>query len=137
MAQGDATSVGYPEGTPSRFLSSHATSRNSGGTPIDAQDITHALVGPFDFRQVIVTAGTRVALAATTKARQVMVQSAEGNGGGIVVGGSTVVATLATRRGFWLPAPGDWTMVECSDLADVYVDGTYSGDVVSGMYWTL
>lgn len=137
MAQGDATNSGYQKGTPDSYLSGHETSRNVSGTPIIAQDITHPHVGPLDNRAVITTAGTRVALAATTKARRVIVQSAEGNAGTVVVGGVTVVAALATRRGFALPTAGDWIEVDCNDLAEVYADSTSSGDVVTFVYWTL
>lgn len=141
MAQGDPSSTGYAKGTPDTYLASHATSRVTAGAglPIDAQDVTHALLGPFDAPRVtIVTAGTRVPLSASSlKARAVLAQVAEGSSGTIVIGGATVVAALATRRGLMLPAPGDAAMLECNDLADVYVDSTASGDVVTLLYWTL
>lgn len=137
MAQGAATSTGYPEGIPTRFLASHETSRVSGSTPVDAQDATHALIGPFDGRKALVTNGTRVALATTTKARYVIVQYAEGSSGIIVVGAVTCVAALATRRGFALYGPGDFVGFEINDLADVYFDSTVDADAVTFLYWTL
>lgn len=137
MAQGDATSTGYAKGTPDTFLASHQTSRVSGATPIDAQDITHALIGPFDFRQTVAVAGTRVALATSTKVRQVLVQYAEGSTGTIVVGAVTCIAAIATRRGVALSDVGDIVIIEAGDLADVYIDSTAAGDAVTGLYWTL
>lgn len=137
MAQGDATSTGYAEGTPTRFLSSHATARTNGATVIDAQDVTHALVGPISGRKALTTAGTREALAGATKARQVLIQYAEGSTGTICIGGSGVVAALATRNGFSLLGPGDWVELEVNDLAEVYIDSTVSGDAVTFNYWTL
>lgn len=138
MAQGDATSTGYAEGSPSRFLASHATSRTNGATVVDAQDVTHALVGPIAGRKALTTAGTREALVGSaTKARQVLIQYAEGSSGTICIGGVTVVAALATRNGFALSGPGDWVELEVADLADVYIDSTVSGDAVTFNYWTL
>jgi hypothetical protein len=136
MAQGDATSSGYPQGTPDSFLSGHQTGRVNGATPIIAQDVTHPLVGPISSRAVVVTAGTRVALGAV-KARRVFVEYGEGSSGVIVIGGATVVAALATRNGAVMYGLGDWVELDIADLADVYVDSTVAADWVSLNYWTL
>lgn len=84
-----------------------------------------------DGRQTVTTAGTRVALSATSLVYDSVDITAEtDNTGIVVVGGSTVVAALATRRGTPLNA-GD-TITLCNvDLAKVYIDSMVSTDGVT------
>ena len=79
------------------------------------------------------SAGTRVALASSTACQWVQVTAETDNTGIIVIGGSTVVAALATRRGTPLSA-GDTIVLPVSDLANVYIDATVSTDGVTFIY---
>lgn len=87
-----------------------------------------------DGRTVVTTAGTRVALAASTACKQVAITAETDNTGLVVVGGSTVVAALATRRGIPLNA-GDSITFDIDNLADVYIDSTVSTDGVTYAYF--
>ena len=97
--------------------------------------IDHNISAIGDGRQTVTTAGTRVALASSTAAKIVIITAETDNTGVIVVGGSTVVAALATRRGTPLLA-GDSVTLEVDDLADVNLDSTVSGDGVTYTYLT-
>ena len=97
--------------------------------------VDHATTGIGDGRKVTVSAGTSVALASSTAAKWVTVTAETDNSGVVVVGGSTVVAALATRRGIPLMA-GDSCTLPIDDLADVYIDSTVSGDGVTFTYGT-
>lgn len=87
-----------------------------------------------DNRKVVTTAGTAVALS-TSAARvgSVAITAETDNTGLIVVGGSTVVAALATRRGVPL-SPGDTITLDIDQLSDVYIDSTVNGDGVTFVY---
>lgn len=87
----------------------------------------------------VTTAGTRVALSATSlKMLSVALRAADTNGGTVVVGAVTVVAAASTRRGFPLK-PGESIALNgghsgdggAIDLADVYIDSTADGDKVT------
>jgi hypothetical protein len=87
-----------------------------------------------DGRKVVTTAGTAVALSSTTSLVDYIIITAEtDNTGIIVVGASTVVASLSTRRGTPLVA-GASLVLEGADLADTYLDSTVSGDGVTYTY---
>lgn len=84
-----------------------------------------------DGRKVVTTAGTRVQLSSTSvPCKAVNITALSGNTGTIVVGGSTVVASLSTRSGTPLDK-NDSCTVEISNLNKVYVDATVSGEGVS------
>lgn len=93
-----------------------------------------------DFRQVVTTAGTRVALRpSSTPATQVDICAETDNTGLIVVGGAGVIASLSTRRGIPL-APGDVysinpQVVGWLDLANLFIDSTVNGDGVTVTYF--
>lgn len=87
-----------------------------------------------DGRKVVASAGTAEALASTTACKRVDVTAEFNNTGVIVVGGTTVVADLATRRGTPLYA-GSTVSVFIEDLADVYIDATVSTDGVTYTYY--
>ena len=86
-----------------------------------------------DGRTTVTTAGTRVALASSTACKQVTITAETDNTGIIVVGGSTCVAALATRRGTPL-FPGDTLSLDIDNLADVFLDSTVSTDGVTYTY---
>lgn len=94
-----------------------------------------SISGIQDGRTVVTTAGTRVALASVTACKRVTITAETDNTGVIVVGGASVVAALATRRGVPLYA-GDVYELDIDDLADIYIDATVSGDGVSYVYFT-
>lgn len=88
-----------------------------------------------DGRKVVASAGDAEALvASTTTCKKVEITAEFNNTGVIVVGGSTVVAALATRRGTPLYAGSTYTLV-IDDLADVYIDATVSTDGVTFTYY--
>lgn len=87
-----------------------------------------------DGRTVVTTAGTRVALAASTSCKWVIITSETDNTGVIVVGAAaTVVASLATRRGTPL-YPGESVVIAIDNLADIGLDSTVSTDGVTYQY---
>lgn len=84
-----------------------------------------------DGRKVVATAGTAERLvSAPTKARSVAITAETNNTGVVVVGGSTVVAAEATRRGFPLAA-GASVSFDVNDLYSVFLDTTVNGDGVT------
>mgnify|MGYP001226395879 CR=1 FL=1 len=97
--------------------------------------VDHAVSGIGDDRQTVTTAGTRVALASSTTAKLVIITAETDNTDYIVVGGATVVASLATRRGTPLN-PGDSITLEIDDLGDVYLDSMVNGEGVTFTYLT-
>lgn len=84
---------------------------------------------------VVTTAGTDVALAASTACKKVTIQAQTDNTSIIAVGGSGVDATIATGTGIVLNA-GDAYEFEIDNLADVYIDSLISGDGVRFTYFT-
>lgn len=106
-----------------------------GGAATSPGYTTHSYTGIGDGRKVVTTAGTRVTLAASTAAKQVIITAETDNTGLIVVGGTTVVASLATRQGVPLNA-GDTIALEIDNLNDVNLDSTVNGDGVTFTYLT-
>lgn len=98
--------------------------------------VLSAISNVTDGRKVVTTAGTRVALvSAPVAALRCTITAETDNTGAVVVGGSTVVASLATRQGVPLNA-GDSYELEISDLSRVYLDSEVSGDGVTYNYFT-
>ena len=81
-------------------------------------------------RKVVTTAGTAVTLASSTPTNFVIITAETDNTGMIVVGGSTVIAALATRQGTPLAA-GESLVVPVEDLSWVYIYYTVNGDGVT------
>ena len=106
---------------------------NVGGAEYQLMKVANTGIG--DGRKVVATAGTREALATTTACNRVIITAETDNTGLVVVGGATVVAALATRRGVPLSA-GDSIELTINDLASVFLDVTVSGDGVSYLYLT-
>lgn len=94
----------------------------------------------FDGRKVVATAGTRIALESTAnqvRCSELTITAEEDNTGDIVVGASTVVAALLTRRGILLVAgashtfsPGTKSDKGQLDLATVFIDSEINTDGV-------
>ncbi|MCD6149002.1 hypothetical protein J7J18_06550 [bacterium] len=85
-----------------------------------------------DGSKTVSTAGTRVALGSGSCCH-VFITAKSDNSGTIVVGGNTVVAALANRRGIPLD-PGDTIDFPIDDLSKVYIDATSNGDGVTYLY---
>ena len=94
-----------------------------------------AVTGLNTGRQTVTTAGTRIALASSTTCKSVIITAETDNTGVIVVGGSGVIASLATRQGTPLYALGS-VCFEVDDLADVFIDSTVNTDGVTYTYFT-
>lgn len=89
-----------------------------------------------DGRKTVTTAATRETLvSSSTPAKLVIITAETDNTGVIAIGGSTVVATVLTRRGTPLLA-GDSMLLEVDDLLDIYLNSTVSGDGVTYVYFT-
>ena len=84
-----------------------------------------------DGNKSVPTATSRVQLSASSvPCRRVFIQAFDDNAGTMVVGGSTVVAAVATRRGAGLfPSQGSWFNVDNLNL--LWLDTTNSGDEVN------
>jgi hypothetical protein len=91
--------------------------------------------GVADGRKTVTAAGTAEALATSTSCKLVIITAETDNTDYVVVGGSTVVAALATRRGVPL-APGDSVPIQTDNLADIYLDAVVSGEGVTYLYLT-
>lgn len=81
-------------------------------------------------RKTVSTGGTAEALASATTVREVIITAETDNTGYVVVGPSTVVASLATRKGTPLAAGSSMTL-EIDNLSKVYLDVTVNGDGVT------
>src|SRR5690349_20962884 len=83
-------------------------------------------------RTTVTTGGTAVTLSSTNLEGLdwVVITAETDNTGIITVGGSDVVAALATRKGIPLNA-GDTISLEVNNLSDVYLDTTVNGDGVT------
>lgn len=77
----------------------------------------------------VTTAGTDVALAASTACKRITIQAQTDNTGVIAVGGSGVDATVATGTGILL-FPGDAYELDIDNLADVFIDSSVNGEGV-------
>ena len=95
--------------------------------------IGHDVTGIGDGRQTVATPTSAVALAASTTAKLVIITAETNNTDIVCVGGSTVLATLATRRGTPLNA-GDSVTLEIDNLADVYIDAIVATEGVTFTY---
>lgn len=82
--------------------------------------------------KTVTTAGTAVQLA-NQSCKRVIIQAHESNTGTIVVGGSSVVAALATRQGFAL-YPTQSAVFYVSNTNLLYIDSTVDGDKTNYYY---
>lgn len=82
-------------------------------------------------RKTVAAGGTAEPLStSTTRVTSVAITAETDNTGIIVVGGSAVVAALATRKGTPLNA-GDTLTLDIDQLSDIYIDTTVNGDGVT------
>lgn len=87
-----------------------------------------------DGRKTVTTPGTAVQLATSaTRCKQVTIMAELDNGDYVVVGGSTVVAALATRRGIPL-SPGMSIVLKADDLTDIWIDAVVATEGVTFLY---
>lgn len=86
-----------------------------------------------DGRKTVAVAGTREQLASSTACKSVLITALRTNTGTVVVGGSTVIAAQATRRGTPLDA-GESMVVRVDNLNDIYLDVTVNGEGVVYTY---
>lgn len=94
---------------------------------------SYSVIG--DGIQLVASAGTAEALAASsTPCRRVIVSARPENTDVVVVGASTVVAAVGTRRGISL-APGQNVEIPIKDVASLYVDAVVTGEGVSYVYF--
>lgn len=131
IATDDISGVKYPR----TKLTIGADNTNDGDiAKTNPMPTYNAIASIVDGRKVVTTAGTAVALGSTTAIKRVYIQAEADNTGVIVVGASTVVASLSTRRGIALNA-GDTLTLDIDDIADVYLDSTVNGDGVTFTYY--
>lgn len=97
--------------------------------------VGHDITGVGHGVKTVTTAGTDVALAASTTCKKVDIQAQTDNTGLIAVGGSGVDATEATGTGIILEA-GDIYTLEIDNLADIYIDSTVNGEGVRYCYYS-
>lgn len=108
------------------------TVNNLTSTPVYTD---HSITGIGHGVKTVTTAGTDVALAASTPCKKVDIQAMDTNTGRIAVGGSGVDATSGTGTGILLYA-GDVYSLEISNLANVYIDSTVNAEKVRFTYFT-
>jgi len=102
----------------------------------DVQPIIWDDCTPADNRKTVTTAGTAVALSATsTKDKRLTVQALSDNTNDVQVGASTVVAAEATQRGIRLPNYASYEY-HGVNLSEIYIDSVSDGDGVTFAYET-
>lgn len=90
---------------------------------------------PTSGRRVVAVAGTALALiGSSAPCKKVDVTAELDNTGVIVIGASTVIATLATRTGTPLSA-GDYISIEITDANILFINSTVTGDGVTYTYY--
>lgn len=83
----------------------------------------------------VTTAGTSVQVSSSSiPCRKVLIQACPENTDVVVVGASTVVAALSTRRGFAL-VPGGQVVLAVTDVNKLYLDSVVSGEGISYVYF--
>ena len=85
-------------------------------------------------RKTITSAGTAEKLTAgSVTAKRVIITALESNTGAVVIGGASVVASLASRQGVVLYATQSLEL-SIDDLTKIYLDVTVSGEGVTYLY---
>jgi hypothetical protein len=97
--------------------------------------VGHDITGVGHGVKTVTTAGTDVALAASTVCKKVDIQAQTDNTSIIAVGGSGVDATVATGTGIVLN-PGECYSLEIDNLADIYIDSLVNGEGARFTYFT-
>lgn len=87
-------------------------------------------------RKTVTSAGTALALAATTTCRYVIVTALDTNTDVISIGATGVIASNASNLRTGVPLlPGQGIRIEVRDLASLFVDSVVSGEGVSYAYF--
>lgn len=97
--------------------------------------VDHTTTGIGHGVTTVTTAGTDVALAASTAAKWVMIQAQTDNTSVIAVGATGVDAVVATGTGILLTA-GAVVTLPIDNLADVFIDSLVNGEGVRYTYGT-
>lgn len=98
--------------------------------------VGHDTTGLGTLRKAVTTAGTAVAIAASTAAKWALVQCAPANTQGIAVGDANVLAAAGSARGTFL-SPGDPpVLIPCTNLNQIYVDSRVNGEAAIVTYGT-
>lgn len=85
--------------------------------------------------RVVTTAGTQVQLTTTsTPAVWVIITAAPANGGNITIGGPDVDGTADAESGMTLDGGQTTPLLPITDLADIWIDTSNSGDEVGYIY---
>lgn len=103
---------------------------DSSGTQISAFGEGHTTAG--DGTATVTTAGTRVQMSSQA-CKRVIITAHESNTGTLVVGGATVVAALAGRRGVGL-YPTQSQIFNVSNINLLYIDSTANSDIAHFYY---
>lgn len=101
----------------------------------DIGRVGHNVTGIGHGVQTVATAGTDVALAASTACKSITIQAQTDNTGLIAIGATGVDATVATGTGVLLSA-GESISIPADNLADIFIDSTVNGDGVRYTYYT-
>lgn len=99
----------------------------------DIGKVGHNTTGLGHGVKTVTTAGTDVALAASTVAKWAVIQAQTDNTGVIAVGAAGVDAAVATGTGVLLAA-GESVTLPVDNLADVFIDATVNGEGVRFTY---
>ena len=83
-----------------------------------------------DNRAVVAASGTAVPLGGSVSIKEVTITAETNNTDIVVVGGSTVVAALLSRKGTPL-YPGGSITIEIDNLAKIYIDARVSSEGVT------
>ena len=86
-----------------------------------------------DGRKTVTTAGTREKIDISDVTEWIIITAETDNTGYVVVGGDTVVAALATRRGTPLNV-GDTITLAVDNPNRIWLDVTVSGDGITYLY---
>lgn len=97
--------------------------------------VGHDITGIGHGVTTVTTAGTDVALAASTPCKSVVITAQTDNTNIIAVGATGVDATVATGTGVPL-SPGDSICIDIDNLADIFIDSLVNGEGVRYTYFT-
>lgn len=111
------------------------TSGNPLGTAAAPLPVNHSTTSLGHGHKEVTTAGTPVALAASTPAKWMTIQAYRSNTGYIAIGGSGVNAssTTGTGTGMTLGA-GEAVTLPIANLSSIYLDATVNGEGVRFTY---
>lgn len=104
----------------------------SSSNPMATAPVAPTVTTITDGRKAVTTAGTAVAIEPTTVPfTTCTIQAEENNTGDIVIGGSGVIADLATREGILLTPSASKHYAVPNDLALIFIDSEVNGDGVT------